>query len=80
MEEKEHISDHIIDYLLSGEKDITDPVLQEWLDRKEENRQEMERYRRIWEESGHYLDPGIFNVDNASLSFILFSNFSFSMS
>lgn len=65
MEEKEHISDHIIDYLLSGEKDITDPVLLEWLDRKEENRQEMERYRRIWEESGHYMDPGIFNVDRA---------------
>ena len=65
MEEKEHISDHIIDYLLSGEKDITDSVLQEWLDRKEENRQEMERYRRIWEESGHYMDPGIFNVDRA---------------
>ena len=65
MEEKEHISDHIIDYLLSGEKDITDPVLLEWLDRKEENRQEMEWYRRILEESGHYMDPGIFNVDRA---------------
>ncbi|MCL3851470.1 DUF4974 domain-containing protein [Parabacteroides sp. GYB001] len=65
MEEKEHISDHIIDYLLSGEKEVTDPVLQEWLDRNEENRQELERYRKIWEESGHYMDPGIFNVDRA---------------
>lgn len=65
MEEKEHISDHIIDYLLSGEKEVTDPILQEWLDRNGENRQELERYRRIWEESGHYMDPGVFNVDHA---------------
>lgn len=65
MEEKEHISDHIVDYLLGGEKEITNPVLQEWLDRDEENRLELERYRRIWEESGHYMDSGLFDADRA---------------
>ena len=65
MERKGLISDHIVDYLLSGGKEITDPVLQEWLDRNESNRQELDRYRRIWEESGHYMDIGLFDTDRA---------------
>lgn len=65
MEGKEHINDHIVDYLLSGEKEIIDPVLQEWLIGNESNRQELERYRKIWEESGNYMDLEVFDTNRA---------------
>lgn len=65
MERKEHINDHIIDYLLNGDKQVTDPVLQEWLAGSESNRQKLERYQKIWEESGHYMDPDVFDTDRA---------------
>lgn len=65
MEGKEYINDHIVDYLLGGGKEITDPVLQEWLAGSESNRQELERYRRIWEESGNYMDMDIFDTNRA---------------
>lgn len=65
MEGKEYISDHIVDYLLGGGKEITDPVLQEWLAGSESNQQELERYRRIWEESGNYMDMDIFDTNRA---------------
>lgn len=65
MEGKEHISDHIVDYLLGGEKEIIDPVLQEWLIGNESNRQELERYRKIWEESGNYMDLEVFDTNRA---------------
>lgn len=65
MERKEHINDHIVDYLLDGGKEVTDPVLQEWLTEGELNRQKLERYRKIWEESGHYMDPEVFDTDRA---------------
>lgn len=65
MEGKEYINDHIVDYLLGGGKEITDPVLQEWLAGSESNRQELECYRRIWEESGNYMDMNIFDTNRA---------------
>lgn len=63
MEGKEHISDHIVDYLFGGEKEITDPVLQEWLAGNESNRQELERYCKIWKESGNYMDMRAFDTN-----------------
>ena len=48
MERKGLISDHIVDYLLSGGKEITDPVLQEWLDRNESNRQDLGGIRTLY--------------------------------
>lgn len=65
MEGKEHINDHIVDYLLGGNKEITDPVLQEWLAGSKLNRQELDRYRKIWQESGGYMDIGVFDTDRA---------------
>lgn len=65
MEGKELINDHIVNYLLGGEKEITDPVLQEWLTGSESNRQELERYRRIWEESANYMDMDVFDTNRA---------------
>lgn len=65
MEEKEHISDHIINYLSAGDKDITDPVLLEWLAANESNQKDLDRYRKIWEESGHYMDLRTFDPDRA---------------
>lgn len=65
MEGKELINDHIVNYLLGGEKEITDPVLQEWLAGSESNRQELERYRRIWEESANYMDMDVFDTNRA---------------
>lgn len=63
MDGKEHINDHIVDYVLSGDKEIADPVLQEWLAGNELNRQELERYRKIWEESGNYMDMRVFDTN-----------------
>lgn len=65
MEEKRDISNPIINYLYGGNKEITDPVLQEWLVANESNQQELEQYRKIWEESGHYMDLGAFDADRA---------------
>lgn len=65
MEGKELINDHIVNYLLGGEKEITDPVLQEWLAGSESNQQELERYRRIWEESANYMDMDVFDTNRA---------------
>lgn len=65
MDGKELINDHIVNYLLGGEKEITDPVLQEWLAGSESNRQELERYRRIWEESANYMDMDVFDTNRA---------------
>lgn len=65
MDGKEYISDHIVDYLLGGEKEVTDPVLQEWLAGNESNRQDLECYRRIWEESRNYMDMRLFDTNRA---------------
>lgn len=65
MEVNEHISDHIINYLSAGDKEITDPVLLEWLAANESNQRDLDRYRKIWEESGHYMDIGMFDTDRA---------------
>lgn len=65
MEGREYINGHIVDFLLGGGKEITDPVLQEWLAGSESNRQELERYCRIWEESGNYMDMDIFDTNRA---------------
>lgn len=64
MKEKEHIKDHIVDYLLSGEKEIVDPVLSDWLSQDDKNVQELDRYRKIWMESGRYVNPDVFDVDS----------------
>ena len=63
MEEKKHIRECIVDYLLSGEKEVADPVLLDWLSQDDKNVQELDRYRRIWIESGRYVNPDIFDVD-----------------
>lgn len=62
MEGKEHISNHIINYLSAGDREITDPVLLEWLAGDESNQKHLHRYRKIWEESRHYIAPGTFDV------------------
>lgn len=63
MEEKRRIREHIVDYLLSGDKGISDPVLLDWLSQDEKNVEELDRYRKIWKESGRYVNPDIFDVD-----------------
>ncbi len=63
MEEKRHIHECIVDYLLSGEKEIVDPVLLDWLSQDDKNVQELNGYRRIWMESGRYVNPDVFDVD-----------------
>lgn len=66
MEEKEPIGNHIINYLLEDNLQmITDPVLIEWLARDESNQKELDRYKKIWQESVYYMDTETFDMNQA---------------
>lgn len=66
MEEQKHIKEYIVDYLLEDEnKKHLDPVLAEWLDENESNRNDFEVYKKIWKESSFYTESGIFDPNLA---------------
>ncbi len=50
MEEKFPIGEHIVDHLLTGEQSLSaDPQLEEWQQSNPHNKNEFEKYRKIWE-------------------------------
>lgn len=66
MEKNEHISDHLVNYLLKEEKEqMVDPELADWLENSESNKQDFETYKKIWNESGSYIHPSVFDMEQA---------------
>jgi len=65
MEDKDPISNHIIDNLTSGDAVEKDSVLLQWLSEDETHKLEFERYRKIWKESSRYKDPDTFDAVSA---------------
>lgn len=65
MNGNEHIGKHIVNYLLEVDNNgVTDPILIEWLAQHESNREKFNQYKKIWDESVYYMEPGIFNADH----------------
>ncbi|MDR1369371.1 MAG: DUF4974 domain-containing protein [Dysgonamonadaceae bacterium] len=58
MESKTNIGEHIVNFLLNGEKELSDPVLIEWLNESDVHKKTFNRYRKIWDESEYYTDAG----------------------
>lgn len=65
MEMPKDIQDHIVSYFLKGDKEISDPVLLEWLNANESNRILFERYKKIWNESEYYMKSDAFDTEKA---------------
>lgn len=66
MEEEKHIGLHIVDYLLNGNnKEIDDSTLKTWLAESESNRKVFAQYKKIWEESHHYMETETFDIHQA---------------
>lgn len=64
--EEQKIKNHIIDHLMNHSSEtITDQVLIDWLNEKEANRINFNRYKRIWNESANYIDPSMFDSKKA---------------
>ncbi|WP_075558018.1 FecR family protein [Parabacteroides timonensis] len=63
MEEKERISEHIINYFLEGGD--MDSTLDTWLKENESNKKDFYQYKRIWQESGRYTGSATFDENNA---------------
>jgi ferric-dicitrate binding protein FerR (iron transport regulator) len=65
MEEYKHIGLHIVDYLLNEEGGAPgDPILAEWLT-VEDNRIELMKYKKIWEEAQIVLNSEQFDKEQA---------------
>ncbi|MDR2914844.1 MAG: DUF4974 domain-containing protein [Tannerella sp.] len=61
MQDNTDIGNHIINHFFNEEKEPKDPVLIEWLDESELNRKAFDRYRKIWNESGYYMETSAFD-------------------
>jgi ferric-dicitrate binding protein FerR (iron transport regulator) len=65
MEKDKNIGLHIVDYLLNGENGIPgDPILAEWLT-VEDNRIELKKYQKIWEETRTVMKAEQFDKEQA---------------
>jgi len=66
MEEHIDIKDRILTHFMEYEgKDISDPVLIEWLEEDETNRKSFYQYQKIWKESAYYMAMEEFDADRA---------------
>ncbi|WP_106827918.1 FecR family protein [Parabacteroides pacaensis] len=66
MEEQKNISDYIMNYLQEDEETrIIDPVLAQWLGESKSNKEDFERYKKIWKDSRSYVEPETFDRNKA---------------
>lgn len=65
MEKYSNIGQHVVDYFLEDKKDVSDPVLKEWLAESEENRETLRQYKKIWETTGKISEMNQFDAQLA---------------
>lgn len=65
MEKEDIIGSHIVDNLSASDKENKDPVLEQWLAEDEAHKQDLATYRKIWDESSHYISPETFDAATA---------------
>ena len=65
MEEQDSIKNRIVDCLMNNSSVEDDPILGQWLAEDDSHKQEFARYKKIWDESGHYMNPEVFDSVSA---------------
>ncbi|MDR1381835.1 MAG: DUF4974 domain-containing protein [Tannerella sp.] len=65
MESKTDMGERIVNFLLNGERELSDPVLIEWLNESDVHKKTFSRYRKIWDESEYYREISLFDAGAA---------------